>query len=810
MLPMLLFSCIGLEHLKGDQKILYGQVIQAPKGIDVEKLHELYTQKANRKIAKLPISPLVSIYYFGANRYNQDKFKRKDTLVHKKYDTLIAHTSSQKKINTYQFRRQKKITRLDKIINEGNLWMQWGEPVSIYDSVQVAATSIRFQDYLFSKGYFKNKVSAKSIVIGKLVNVTYKITPGLPYIVDSVAYELKDTTVLSILKKHSKSSFLKKGKQYNEDDFTSERERIDLLLKDNGYFDFTRQYIEYRVDTTTLKSKKVWIKIIINEPSRGVTHKQFKVDSVVMTTDVGVKPKIESQRTGNSYRSINFYSYKQNYSLKILSQRVFVFPDDVYNRSKTIKTQQQLANLDAFKFVNLNYDTSGGKFIAKIFTSPLERYQWSNEAGVNVTQGFPGPFDNVSFKKRNVFKGLETFELSGRFGFEGVASATKEGNIYKSTEAGINGSLTFPQFVWPFREATKIKLGQYNPKTKISTGYAYTDRPEYKRTTTSVNYNYSWENGRSRRFDFTIASLNIINSEIKTDAFETFLKNLEDQGNNLKRSFNPSFVSSMIFSMTWNHNNYGNKDKSSIYFRWQVESGGTLQNLFNYKFIDRNGLQTYRYLRLNLDFRKNIVLNKNTTIAYRLNGGIAYSYDTIKALPYEKYFFAGGSNGIRAWRPRRLGEGSLKPIRSDYPEKDGLYSYSFEKPGDMLLEGSLELRKHIFGFIEGAVFVDAGNVWYLFPQKNINPELAGDPQFKFQNFFKQIAVGTGFGLRFDFSFLIIRLDVGMKVLDPARDDGDHFVLDRIRFFKPYATNGPNGYYNFREPVIYNFGIGYPF
>jgi outer membrane protein assembly factor BamA len=558
---------------------------------------------------------------------------------------------------------------------------------------------------------------------------------------------------------------------------------------------------------------KVTVLMNLKDPSKRGYHKQFTLDSVSFTTDLGIRKSTQAKpRNSKVYRDVNYLSYNHNYNLKILSQRVFLKPKDLYNRDNTINTQRQLANLDAFKFVNINYDTSGGKFIANIFTSPLDRYQWSNEAGVNVTQGFPGPFDNVTFKKRNVFKGLETFELTGRFGFECVASATSDQNVYKSTEAGINGSLTFPQFLWPFREETLTKLGRYNPRTKLSSGYAYTDRPEYKRTTTSINYIYSWESGRSRRFDLTLASLSIIDSRIKKQVFQDLLDTLKNQGNNLYRSFNPSFVSSIIFGMTWNHNNYGNKEKSSVFFKWQVESGGTLQNVFNYSFLEKNGLQSYRYLRFNADFRKNIVINKNTSFAYRFNGGVAYSYDSVRALPYEKYFFAGGSNGVRAWRPRRLGEGSLKPKLSTTPLSDGLYSYSFEKPGDILLEGSIELRKHIVGFIEGAVFADFGNVWYMFPQQNnTGIENPGNPQFKLNSFFKQIGVGTGFGLRFDFTFLIIRFDVGIKVIDPARDEDSRFVLNKARFTKPYATRDANGNYgNFREPVIYNFGIGYPF
>jgi len=198
------------------------------------------------------------------------------------------------------------------------------------------------------------------------------------------------------------------------------------------------------------------------------------------------------------------------------------------------------------------------------------------------------------------------------------------------------------------------------------------------------------------------------------------------------------------------------------------------------------------------------VIGKNTVVAYRFNSGMAYAYGKNKSLPYEKFFFAGGSNSVRAWRPRRLGPGSLEPPISTNQGKDGLFDYSIEKPADILLEGSLEVRQKLFGFVNGAVFVDAGNVWTFEPRKVVSDDDGnpGSAEFRPESFLKEIAVGTGFGLRFDFTFLILRFDVGIKVWDPARDEGQRFVFDKVKFFGPF---GPN-----REPVIYNVGIGYPF
>jgi outer membrane protein insertion porin family len=800
--PILLNGCVGIKHLKENEKLLYRQAIVGPKNIDTDDLQNLYVQQPNRKFLGLPIAPLVGIYYLGQNHYDTAKLKKKLVRTESKYAKKIASTTKTRRINNLQFRRQKKIDRINDHLQNGNTIMQWGEPISIFDSTQVFVTETKFSDYLFSQGYFTNLVSHKTINIGKFVNLTYRVDPGRAYILDSIVYQVKDSSIYELISKTKNQSFLKKNDRYIADNFAKERERIDLLLKDNGYYDFSRLYIEFAVDTTLLGNRQISVLVLIRDPAQSESHKQFTIDSVNVNINTSFATGL---RQNKKYRGINFSYQQKDYNLKILSQRVFLLPGNFYSRTKTLNTQRQMANLDAFKFINVNYDTSGGKFIANVFTSPLDRYEWSNEVGVNVTQGFPGPFYSINFKKRNIFKGFENFDLNGRIGFEGVAAATNELDIYTSTEAGANASLTFPQFIWPFREKTQIKIGKYNPKTRISVGYAYTDRPEYRRSSTNAAATYTWQNKQSNFYSLSLVNLSVINSTIVQQSFQDLLNEQDSLGNrSLSNSFNPSFVSSIIFNFTWNPDNYGNTDKSSVFIRTAFESGGLLFNFIDPTFITNQGLAYFKYLRLSLDIRRISVINKSTVIAKRFNAGIAYSYSNDLSLPYEKFFFAGGSNSIRAWRPRRLGPGSLKPPLSNNPRVDGLYSYQIEQPAEMLLEGSLELRKKLFGFVSGALFVDAGNVWTRQERRTDDTEIeeAGSSKFDIKQFYKDIAVGTGFGFRFDFSFLILRFDVGIKVLDPARSSTDRFVLDNMKFFRPFDKN--------REPVIYNIGIGYPF
>lgn len=788
------------------------QRISAAKGVSKKEipksdLANLYSQETNRRMLWLPISPLVSLYYTGEKRFDPDKFQHKKEKIQARFDKKLAKVDSTniRKITNLQFRLREKLEKQDYKIENGNLLMQWGEPVAIYDSTKVEETKSRFQIYLFSKGYFKNTVTSKTNTVLKTNSVTYTIDPGPVYKIDTIFYQIADTGVFKILNKYQAKSTLQIGEVYDEEKISKERDRIDLLLKDNGYFDFSRQYVEFRVDTAYTPGA-VALMLVVNDPEKRAYHKKFKIDEVHFVTDAGKKFEGVS-RTREELHNVEYSYYTEKYRLQVLSHRVFLAPGQYYSREKTFDTQRQIANLEAFKFVNINYDTSGGKFIANIYTSALDQYQWTNEFGVNVTQGYPGPFFNTTFRKRNLFRGLETLDISARFGYEGVASLTENANVYQSTEAGVNVSLTWPQLLIPSKQDLKYRLGKYNPKTKMLMGFTYSDRPEYRRRITTVSGTYTWQNKRTHQYSLTLLNLNIIDTLYLSNEFKEELIDQGENGNfSLVNSFKPSFVTSVIFGITWNKNYFGTFDQNSSWVRVQVEPGGSIWNVIDPTFIQNAGLEYYKYIRLSLDIRKNKVVSKTTTLAFHFNSGVGYGYAENKSLPYEKLFFAGGSNSVRAWRPRRLGPGSFKPTLDDNPQGNGLFDYSIEKPADILLEGSIELRQKMVGFLSGAVFLDVGNVWTFNKlvkkddQDNVIEN--GNSQFRLDSFLPEMGVGTGFGLRFNFSFLVLRFDVGLKVYDPARDEGDRFMLNRVKFFKPFGTN--------REPVIYNIGIGYPF
>lgn len=786
---LFLSSCLGTRLLKDDQYLLRKQKIKGTQKISKESLERLYRQEPNRKLPLIPFTPYVWLYEWGSNNYDLEKIRTKRQQLTEKYEKKIVEASTEKKKLKLEEKLRDKLEKLDKVVEEGNILMRWGEPLAVLDSSAIEATAEQMQLYLKTNGFFEASTDYEVKLNNKKAKVTYEIQEGPASFYDTLIYRTNDENIREILLKNRGGSLLKEGDRYDESAITLERERIDELLKNNGYFDFSRQYVNFNIYDTTEVNALV-VEMIINNPVRG-KHKVFTIDSVIFTTDEGRKAGA-ARRNSRVFNDITYAFFDEQYSKKILDRRLFIYPENVYSRKNTIETQRQLSNLDMFKFINVYYDTTGGQFTANIFTSPLKKFQTTNELGLGIilSQGFPGPFYNFSLKNRNVFGGLEIMEINGRVGIEGVPAVTDQRNVYSSTEASVNFSLSFPQFILPVSSRMKSELGELNPKTRVAAGYSFTNRPEYERSTFNGSFGYTWQIDNRISYNLVLSDLNLIYSPRLDPAFLAYLEELLANGNNLINTFNTSFVSSVNFSVISNSNQYGIYDRKASLLKMSAESGGTTLNFINPRILDSLGLEYYQFFKLNFDYRRYLPIRKNS-IAYRVNIGIAFPYGDNQILPYEKYFFAGGSNGIRAWRPRRLGPGSYTPLDSS-----GFYDDRFEQPAEIILETSIELRRKLLGFVDGALFIDAGNSW-TFREETLRP----NAEFRFNRFYKEIAVGSGVGLRLDFSFLLVRFDLGVKIYDPARPVGSRFVLNK-GFNKGSFAKADN--------VILNIGIGYPF
>ncbi|MDF9794851.1 outer membrane protein insertion porin family [Catalinimonas alkaloidigena] len=795
---LLLSSCLGTRYLDEGEYLLYKQNIKKANKVNEDDLSDFYRQEPNRKFPVIPFTPFVWIYHIGQDFYDEEELREDKQDVIDKYNTKIEKAEKEKKIQRLEKKKEKKTNKIDRKLEEGNLLMRWGEPLSIYDSSQAEITRQQMENYLHTKGYFNGSVDHGTTLEGRKITSNYTINERLPYSIDTITYLIQDSVIRRLIHESFDERLVREGQVYDQEKLSQERERIETLLRNNGFYDFSRQYVEYEVDST-ISEREVRINTLIREPAKRGYHKRFKIDSVIFVTDSDIgTDRTLGLRKSSEHNNIVYRYYEYQYYKKILDRRIFIYPDSLYSLEESLQTQRQLSNLDVFKFININYDTTGNHFVARVYASPLKKYQTSNEVGLNVSQGLPGPFINSSLKIRNVFGGLEIMELNARAGIEGVPppSGTEGQGAYRSVDAGGNLSVTFPQFIFPLPEEWKSHFGVLNPRTRLQTGYNYTDRQEYVRTNFNTSLSYTWQKQQKISYTFTPVDINLIDSRNISDAFQNILDTQDSLGIPLSRSFEPSFVSSINFSTIFNFNNYGNyadRKNSASYLKLYLESGGTIFNFINPDIVTDRGLEYFKYVKVNTDYRKYIPISRTSDLAYRLNIGVAVPYGdtTGNVLPYEKYFFAGGSNSIRAWRPRRLGPGGSPPQTP--VDEDGYFVYNNEQPGEILLEASVELRRELFGFVSGAFFIDAGNVW-LFYETQSRPAA----NFELDSFYKQIAVGSGLGLRLDFSFLIIRFDYGVKMYDPARDAGQRWIGQKFDVWDEVSHG------------VFNIGIGYPF
>ncbi|WP_373496908.1 BamA/TamA family outer membrane protein [Aquiflexum sp.] len=799
-------GCSLTKGLKEGQYLVYDVKLAGVKKSDKSSLQNLIRQNPNTRIPLLNTSVGVSLYRFGEWTFDSTKHINRKEKLEEERKSLIK-IDEENKLDRIQAKRLNKlntnITAIEKKLEFGNFFMRTGNPRVIYDSAITEDSRRQMEFYLFNNGFFDAEADFEVSRSDKKARITYLIIEDEPYIVDTFYTRSDDPDIYELLLKNNSYTNIKISGIYEQSNISKERQRIEDLMKENGYYTFSRSYIEYNVYKDTLE-KTVNIEQLIRKPVYADDHQVYTLDSIFFSIDPPSNEFID-QGTKNIYKDINFEVYRDIYSEKIISSRIFMSKGDLYNRTDVIETQRQLANLDLFRFVNIAFDTIGNTLRPRIFTQPNQKYQITNQVGASITEQVPGPFFSHSLRNRNLFRGAEIFEFFFRAGLEGVVSATGEGGVFRSRELNTSASVIFPQFLLPIGINSLERFGRYNPRTRTLIGYNYVDRPEYIRESVNGVISYNW-NTRNMKQQFTLNVLdaNFIRSRLSND-FEELLVDLRDQGNNLINTFLPSYVSSISGQVIFNFNQYGafQRNKASL-LRLFMESGGTSLNFVNPSFIEERSLAYFQFLKFQADFRRFIPITREQTFAYRLNLGVAKPYGVSNGiLPYEKYFFAGGSTGIRAWQPRRLGPGSFAPPIL----ADGSFDYRLEQPANILFEGMFELRSKIYGYFDGAFFIDLGNSWN-FKYENDDP-INEDPMnpnprdlgnFEWNRFYKEIAVGTGLGLRMDFDFLVLRMDMGVKAVDPARLPGERFILGN--FFKSFMGE--------RGQTVFNIGIGYPF
>lgn len=689
-----------------------------------------------------------------------------------------------------------------------------GEEPVIYEDFSTQRSIGQLRQYLKNKGYYNAIVTDSIKLKRKRAKLIYQIEANIPYVIDSLKYNIYDKEISKIVLLDSSYTLLKKDELFDVDLLQNERIRINALLKDRGYYYFSKEFIYYEADSSKgnhLVNLTIGLKPYQKELAEGEfleeDHHKYKIANIYIYCNYDPKKALKEgdayiqQFDTLLYRDIYFIYYKKNpVKPDVIYNAIHIAKNELYNLSLVEKTYKQLSSLKIYKIINIQFDEAKNDtlninkelnctiqldpFVIQSYTTELE--------GTNSSGNF-GTAGNLIYQHRNLFHGAEILDMRLKGAIQAQTDAKSNSKLEKALpfntiEFGSEARINIPKFYSPIRAERFLKM--YNPKTSIGLSYNYQQRPDYTRTIATMSYGYFWDGKKYQKHFINPLELNVIKLKNIDSTFVNSINNMMIQS-----SYKDHTISASSYSFVYNNQDI-KKHTDFIFFRLNLESAGNIltgvHNLLKsekndgsyYIFGQQYGLRYAQYLKSDLDFRFYHALKQGHTTVYRLFAGTGVPYGNLDVLPFEKKYFSGGANSIRAWSVRSLGPGSFVDTLGNY----------YNQSADIKLEANLEYRFKVIWVIEGALFVDAGNVWDIYPNK-----ARAGAQFKINEFYNQIAVGSGVGVRLDFSFFIFRFDFGMKLRNPQKPTGERWVIANQRF-------------NIVDDLFrnINFGIDYPF
>ena len=826
-----LTSCNSIKRVPKNAHLLTKTTIKVnDKNEESEAVTNLIHQKPNSSIPYINFK--TRLYLYNWARPNLDSILKARVKNNPKRTARQTRFLSKKQFNQGQ--------RMKLGFNK---WLkETGEaPVIVNDSLS-KKTAKRLEDYYWNNGWLDVKTDFETIRNdNQRVSVTYKVITGEPYIIDSLSTNIETPVIDSLYQNSLSESLIKPNKQYKTNDGLAERDRITDMLRNSGVYHFSQDNILFKMDSIG-KTKKINIELYISEkPIRKEDttlyepFKIYKVKDVNIYTNNAFEDKDIPIKDTTFYNGYNIYSKeKLRFNSKMLTDAVFIKPKALFRDKNKSLTSRRISNLKTFKYPKIEYveNTADTTLTANIYLTPLKRFSlgFSAEASQSNIQTI-GFSLNPSLLMRNVFKGAETLELSG------IASigASKDGSnerdqFFDINEIGANLRLTIPRLFSPFNTEKIIPSSMF-PSTRISLATTSQTNVGLDKQTATGTFNYRWfpNNKVSNRLDvFNVQFVKNLNTGNYFNVYENSFNSLNtiainsgyiNSGETLalpnqanlfiadatsgnvsgitttdlqtvkainerkERLTEDNLILATNFSYTKDRRDNLFDNDFSI-FRLRLElAGNVLAATSNMLGLQKNNNDKYelfnvafsQYVKTELDYVKYWDLGAKNVIAIRSFFGIAIPYGNSTNIPFAKSFFGGGANDNRAWSAYNLGPGSTQSV-NEFNE------------ANMKIALSAENRFNLFGALNGALFVDAGNIW------NVLDDVDDDAStFNAISSIKDIAVGSGFGLRYDFNFFILRGDIGFKTYDPAYNEGN-------RWFKDY---------NFAN-AVYNIGINYPF
>ena len=710
-----------------------------------------------------------------------------------------------------------------------NRWNDWkrkvGEAPVLLDMSLTQKSAQNLKVYMDSRGFFSSEATFEVDTVSrrKRATVTFHTRQGKPFRIDSISYEFKDRFLEQLVLPDTVNSLLHRGDVFNIAVLDAERERITSYLKERGYYNFSVNNIFYEADTLG-GNDRVDLQLVVKQYLAGYDDRGraimdnnmvYRIDEINIFPDydpaaVQNDPTWRSRLDTAYYRGLNVvYERKPDLRPSVLRRAVPLYPNYVYNSSRVDRTYNNLMSLGYFKSARISFEelpppadstnlvsfigatadstqtlyTREGYLKCNIFCIPTLRQSVKVDLEGSTTSTFYGLKATVGYQNRNIFRGAESFDLSFTAGYEFMKAP--DAKKKRATEFGVTTGLTFPRFLLPWHVGRPHSVNQ--PRTKIELSVNFQDRPYYNRTLSSAGIDYMWTNNRYSTFSLRPIDINVIDVENLDESFLTV--NGELTANRyLLESFRTQFVGGLSFGYSFN-NQRKNFGGNATNVRFNFETAGNLIDAVEHLFFAPAsgkdyytifGIQYSQYFRTDLSLSRKIMLGDATALVGHLYGGVAMAYGNSSSVPFDRQFYSGGSNGMRGWAPRTLGQGSV-------PDPDSVFPI---QTGDVKLEANLELRFPIWGIVQGATFLDLGNIWYI----RRNPsEYSDDAVFFFNNFYKQLGFNTGFGLRFDIKFAVLRLDWGLQLHNPNNPVGERWI------------------HNFKwKNMALNFGVGYPF
>jgi len=657
-------------------------------------------------------------------------------------------------------------------------------PVRLSDASPETVIPV-LENRLFNHGYFNTTVEFEVEQARKLAEIKYHILTGKRYVIDSLAFPESTSFLNSEINRTREGTIIRRGEPYDLRKLESELERIESVLKDSGYYFFDRNYLKFRADTAS-GDHQVGLKLFQKPNRPAIAARQMRIGPMIIHDEYTLEEYHPDtlHLEGGTYLSPSFRTRPG-----IIMDQIFMRPGDLYSRSMHIRTLNHLTSLGIYKLVNVNFiaDSSSNKLQPNFFMTLQPKNSLTAELNaVARTTNYTGPGINLSWKNRNIFRGAEIFSMNFNGSFEFQVGAD---SINTSIEAGLDMGLEIPRVV-PFK--LKKFSPEFIPRTDIRIGTRLYRRVElYTLTSFYTQFSYKWRQSVYSSHDLQLIDISFTRVGDQTEAFRDYL----EANPIVKRSFEEQFIVGTGYSYTFD-NRLKNKI-NSIYINPSIELAGNLLSLF-YNAIKGSVRQTgelhqlfgvpySQFFKIRTEFRDYYKVGKNSMLVTRGIVGVGIPYGNSEVIPYIRQFFAGGTNDLRAFVSRTVGPGSYSPTVSNL---------GVDQTGDIKLAANAEYRFSFTRLLKGAVFMDAGNVWL----KNEDPERPGG-SFSWDRFYKEIALGTGFGLRIDADFVVVRFDFAWPVFNPNFPEGEKWV---IREFNPLNSNWR------KENLLLNFAIGYPF